>query len=114
MTQARAWSRRPARCPSPWQDAAGAIDADLVRRLIASQFPRYRELPVVASSPAGMTNRTFRVGNRCARPAKREPLRSPPADRACVVATAGRPPAPAEPQPVALGAPGAGYHGIGR
>lgn len=68
MTQATASSRRPARYPSPWRDTGAAIDARLVRRLIAAQFPRYRELPVAAVVPGGHDNRTFRVGDSlCAR-----------------------------------------------
>ena len=48
--------------------AAAAVDADLVRRLIAEQFPRYRKLPVAAVVPGGHDNRTFRVGGSlCAR-----------------------------------------------
>ncbi|HDR9486770.1 TPA: aminoglycoside phosphotransferase family protein [Burkholderia aenigmatica] len=39
------------------------IDADLVRRLIAQQFPQWRDLDVVPVLPGGWDNRTFRLGD---------------------------------------------------
>lgn len=41
---------------------AGEIDAALVRRLIAEQFPQWAELPVSPAAPQGWDNRTFRLG----------------------------------------------------
>ena len=40
-----------------------AIDAALVRQLIAEQFPRWADLPIVALEPGGWDNRTFRLGS---------------------------------------------------
>lgn len=40
----------------------GGIDAELVRRLVASQFPRWASLPVRPVSVQGVDNRTFRLG----------------------------------------------------
>ncbi|MBD5788381.1 aminoglycoside phosphotransferase family protein [Cellulosimicrobium terreum] len=40
-----------------------AIDVDLVRELIAEQFPRWRGLPVTQVLPGGWDNRTFRLGD---------------------------------------------------
>ena len=40
------------------------IDAALVRRLIAAQFPRWAGLPVRPVEPGGWDNRTFRLGPR--------------------------------------------------
>src|SRR5262245_52841509 len=40
-----------------------SIDAELVRRLIASQFPEWADLPVIAIEPGGWDNRTFRLGD---------------------------------------------------
>jgi aminoglycoside phosphotransferase (APT) family kinase protein len=40
-----------------------AIDAELVRRLVGSQFPRWADLPVTAVLPGGNDNRTFRLGD---------------------------------------------------
>jgi aminoglycoside phosphotransferase (APT) family kinase protein len=38
------------------------IDADLVRRLVAAQFPQWAGLPVTRVLPGGANNRTFRLG----------------------------------------------------
>ncbi|WP_242090063.1 aminoglycoside phosphotransferase family protein [Curtobacterium sp. DN_7.5] len=38
------------------------IDADLVRRLVAAQFPRWADLPVREVEHQGWDNRTFRLG----------------------------------------------------
>ncbi len=38
------------------------IDAALVRRLIASQFPQWADLPITLAEPPGWDNRTFRLG----------------------------------------------------
>lgn len=40
-----------------------AIDAQLVRALVASQFPAWSELEVVPVEPNGWDNRTFRLGS---------------------------------------------------
>ncbi len=39
------------------------IDADLVRRLIARQFPQWAEQPVTPVEPGGWDNQTFRLGS---------------------------------------------------
>jgi aminoglycoside phosphotransferase (APT) family kinase protein len=39
------------------------IDADLVARLIASQFPEWANLKIIAAEPSGWDNRTFRLGS---------------------------------------------------
>jgi len=39
------------------------IDADLVRRLLAVQFPQWAELPISPVPRSGMDNATFRLGN---------------------------------------------------
>lgn len=39
-----------------------SIDADLVRRLVAAQFPQWAGLPVEPVVPGGWSNRTFRLG----------------------------------------------------
>ncbi|MFN9927555.1 MAG: aminoglycoside phosphotransferase family protein [Phenylobacterium sp.] len=38
------------------------IDEDLVRRLVAAQFPQWADLPVLPVSTQGWDNRTFRLG----------------------------------------------------
>jgi len=39
------------------------IDADLVRRLVAEQFPAWSDLPVTEVDPQGWDNRTYRLGD---------------------------------------------------
>ena len=38
------------------------IDASLVRRLLASQFPRWAELPIERIEPTGTDNAIYRLG----------------------------------------------------
>jgi aminoglycoside phosphotransferase (APT) family kinase protein len=44
-------------------DGRAGIDAALVRRLIATQFPRWRDLPVTPVEVDGHDNRTYRLGD---------------------------------------------------
>ena len=46
------------------QRFSAPITTDLVRRLIAEQFPQWSDLPVTAVKPGGWDNRTFRLGDR--------------------------------------------------
>jgi aminoglycoside phosphotransferase (APT) family kinase protein len=86
------------------------LDAGLVRRLIAAQFPRWADLPVEPVLPGGHDNRTFRLGDELS-------VRLPSGDwYALQVAKEQRwlpvlaPGLPLEiPVPVARGAPGEGY-----
>jgi aminoglycoside phosphotransferase (APT) family kinase protein len=83
------------------------VDADLVRRLIAAQFPRRAHLPVEPVLPGGHDHRTFRLGDELS-------VRLPSGDwYALQVEKEQRwlpvraPRLPLEiPQPVARGAPG--------
>ena len=92
------------------RNAVAPIDAALVRRLVAEQFPQHRELPVSAVIPGGHDNRTFRVGGSLS-------ARLPSASRYAphlltefewLPRLAARLPLPV-PHPVGLGGPGAGY-----
>ncbi|WP_134718661.1 aminoglycoside phosphotransferase family protein [Saccharomonospora xinjiangensis] len=47
--------------PTP-PDGRARIDAALVRRLLAAQFPQWCDLPVTPVEPQGWDNRTFRLG----------------------------------------------------
>ena len=86
------------------------VDADLVRRLIADQFPRYWKLPVAAVVPGGHDNRTFRVGDSlCARlPSAGRYAPHLLVEHEWLPRLARHLPLPI-PQPAGLGAPGAGY-----
>jgi len=44
-------------------DGRAGIDAALVRRLIAAQFPQWRGLPVIPVENDGWDNRTYRLGD---------------------------------------------------
>lgn len=47
---------------SPPADGRAGITADLVRRLLRSQFPRWGDLPIVPVETDGWDNRTYRLG----------------------------------------------------
>lgn len=90
------------------------VDAELVRRMIADQFPLWSDLPILHVAPAGTVNAVFRVGDSLA---ARLPLQAgdPGAvrDRLSDEARAASEfaavsPVPS-PRPVALGEPGRGY-----
>jgi aminoglycoside phosphotransferase (APT) family kinase protein len=89
------------------------VSAQTVRTLVDEQFPEWRELPVRSVPSAGTVNAIFRIGDRLA---ARFPLGSQEAGRARRVleseAAAGRELAGRTrvrtPEPVAIGAPGAG------
>ncbi len=86
------------------------IDAGLVGRLIAQQFPDWADLPVQAVEPGGWDNRTFRLGDD-----KLVRLPSGPGyvgqvekEQAWLPRLAAALPLPI-PAPLAQGRPGAGY-----
>jgi aminoglycoside phosphotransferase (APT) family kinase protein len=45
------------------QDGRAGIDAQLVRRLVLTQFPRWKDLPVTPVEVDGWDNRTYRLGD---------------------------------------------------
>jgi aminoglycoside phosphotransferase (APT) family kinase protein len=49
---------------STYADGRAGIDAELVERLIASQFPQWKSLPVTPVEVDGWDNRTYRLGDR--------------------------------------------------
>jgi aminoglycoside phosphotransferase (APT) family kinase protein len=94
----------------PHPDGRAGIDAGLVKRLIAAQFPQWSGLPVTPVEVDGWDNRTYRLGEELT-------VRLPTADYyAAAVDKEDRwlpilaPSLPVPiPLPVAKGAPGAGY-----
>src|SRR5689334_23275447 len=50
------------RCMSTVSSNEVLVDATLVRRLLAAQFPQWADLPVSAVPLSGMDNATFRLG----------------------------------------------------
>jgi aminoglycoside phosphotransferase (APT) family kinase protein len=90
------------------------ISPDVVRALIARQFPQWRSLPVRPVASTGTVNAIFRVGDRYA---ARFPLEAGAAEAVrhsleteaeAAAELAGRTRFPT-PEPIALGEPGAGY-----
>lgn len=95
---------------SPPPDGRGGIDAELVRRLLKSQFPQWSELPVRPVEFDGWDNRTYRLGEELT-----VRLPSAPGYVAAVAKEdrwlprlAPHLPVPV-PEPVATGRPGEGY-----
>lgn len=86
------------------------IDTELVRRLVAAQFPEWADLPVRPVEPNGRDNRTFRLGDHMS-------VRLPSAEAYVAQVEKEhrwlpllRPHLPLPiPTPVAKGVPGAGY-----
>ncbi|MFB4268616.1 phosphotransferase [Nonomuraea sp. GTA35] len=86
------------------------ITADLVRALVAEQFPAWAHLPVIPVARQGWDNRTFRLGDRLAvrLPSDDAYVEGVGKEDRCLPLLAGRLPLPV-PTPVATGRPGAGY-----
>lgn len=91
-------------------DGRAGIDAELVRRLIAEQFPDWSDLPITPVKIDGWDNRTYRLGEELT-------VRLPTADGYTAAVDkedrwlprlAPHLPVPI-PEPVAMGEPGAGY-----
>ncbi|MEV8437667.1 aminoglycoside phosphotransferase family protein [Actinosynnema sp. NPDC051121] len=96
--------------PADTRDGRAGIDAGLVRRLLASQFPRWAGLPVTPVEVDGWDNRTYRLGDDMT-------VRLPTAEgyapavekeHRWLRVLAPSLPVPV-PVPLALGAPGEGY-----
>jgi aminoglycoside phosphotransferase (APT) family kinase protein len=86
------------------------IDADLVRRLLASQFPQWAELPLARVPSAGTDNAIFRLGDELALRLPRIDWAAgqPERERELLPLLAPHLPLPV-PVPVATGEPGEGY-----
>jgi aminoglycoside phosphotransferase (APT) family kinase protein len=90
------------------------VTVDMVRRLVADQLPRWRDVPVREVSSEGTVNAIFRIGDdlaarlplRAQDPAEARALLKAEADAARELAACSPFPTPV---PVALGAPGHGY-----
>ncbi|WP_182113080.1 MULTISPECIES: aminoglycoside phosphotransferase family protein [unclassified Actinotalea] len=87
--------------------AAPAITADLVRRLVAEQHPRWAALPVTPVPRSGWDNRTFRLGDELLvrLPSAAEYAEAVVKEQRWLPVLAGHLPLPI-PAPVAAGAPG--------
>ncbi|MER7012973.1 aminoglycoside phosphotransferase family protein [Saccharopolyspora sp. NPDC000359] len=91
-----------------------AVPPEVVRALVAEQFPQWRGLPVRRVASRGTVNALFRIGDQLAARFPLEPGDPEPTRRRLEAEAGqarelmGRTPFPT-PEPVALGAPGAGY-----
>lgn len=86
------------------------IDAGLVGRLVAAQFPQWSRLPVTPVEPSGWDNRTFRLGGDLSvrLPSARRYAAAVEKEQRWLPKLAPHLPLPI-PAPVALGQPGEGY-----
>ncbi|MFD9094181.1 aminoglycoside phosphotransferase family protein [Streptomyces collinus] len=95
--------------PTPPDGRAG-IDASLVRRLIAAQFPQWAGLPVVPVEADGWDNRTYRLGDDMTVRLPTAEGYVPAVDKECAWLPRLAPSLPlAVPAVLAKGAPGEGY-----
>ncbi|MEU8221345.1 aminoglycoside phosphotransferase family protein [Kribbella sp. NPDC048915] len=92
------------------QDGRAGIDAELVRRLIAQQFPQWADLPVTPVEVDGWDNRTYRLGNELTvrLPTHEAYATAVDKEHQWLPVLAPHLPVPI-PTAVAKGAPGAGY-----
>ena len=87
-----------------------SLDAGLVRRLIAAQFPQWADLTVKKVEPGGWDNRTFRLGEAMSvrLPSAARYAAQVEKEQAWLPRLAAQLPLPI-PAPVAMGRPGQGY-----
>ncbi|GIH61826.1 aminoglycoside phosphotransferase [Microbispora siamensis] len=91
-------------------DGRAGIDAALVKRLIADQFPQWRDLPVTPVQVDGRDNRTYRLGEEMTVRLPTAAGYAPAVDKEHRWLPVLAPSLPvAVPEPLAKGAPGAGY-----
>ncbi|MBB4919247.1 aminoglycoside phosphotransferase family protein [Streptosporangium saharense] len=86
------------------------ITVDLVRALVAGQFPHWKDLPLLPVARQGWDNRTFRLGESLAvrLPSAEGYVAAVEKEEHCLPTLAGHLPLPV-PEPVATGEPGEGY-----
>ncbi len=95
---------------STFSDGRAGIDAALVKRLVAAQFPRWGSLPVVAVEEDGWDNRTYRLGADMAVRLPTAAGYAPAVDKECDWLPRLAPSLPvAVPEILGKGAPGEGY-----
>lgn len=90
--------------------AVHEIDAALVARLVAEQFPAWADLPVRAADPQGWDNRTFRLGSDLSvrLPSAAAYVPGTTKEQRVLTWLAGRLDVPV-PEVVGVGRPGSGY-----
>ncbi|HEY6737658.1 MAG TPA: aminoglycoside phosphotransferase family protein, partial [Actinopolymorphaceae bacterium] len=95
---------------TPYADGRAGIDAALVERLIARQFPQWSDLPVTPVEFDGHDNRTYRLGTKLTvrLPTAEGYVAAVEKENRWLPVLAPSLPVPV-PEPVAVGAPGEGY-----
>ncbi|MEV4261208.1 aminoglycoside phosphotransferase family protein [Kribbella sp. NPDC049584] len=92
------------------EDGRAGIDADLVRRLVAAQFPQWADLPVTPVKVDGWDNRTYRLGADLTARLPTAAAYVPAVDKEHQWLPVLAPYLPVEiPTAIAKGAPGEGY-----
>jgi aminoglycoside phosphotransferase (APT) family kinase protein len=95
---------------STFSDGRAGIDAALVKRLVAAQFPQWGRLPVVAVREDGWDNRTYRLGADMTVRLPTAAGYAPAVDKECDWLPRLAPSLPvAVPEILGRGAPGEGY-----
>jgi aminoglycoside phosphotransferase (APT) family kinase protein len=95
---------------SPYVDGRAGIDAGLVQRLVAAQFPQWGDLPVTPVEVDGWDNRTYRLGTEMTVRLPTAAGYAPAVDKEHRWLPILAPSLPAAvPVPLAKGAPGEGY-----
>ncbi|MEU8268368.1 aminoglycoside phosphotransferase family protein [Sphaerisporangium sp. NPDC049002] len=95
---------------SQFPDGRAGIDASLVRRLVAEQFPQWSDLPVAPVEADGWDNRTYRLGEEMTVRLPTAAGYAPAVDKEHRWLPILAPSLPvAVPVPLAKGVPGAGY-----
>ncbi|MEU8203384.1 aminoglycoside phosphotransferase family protein [Streptosporangium sp. NPDC049046] len=91
-------------------DGRAGIDAGLVRRLVAAQFPRWSSLPVTPVEVDGWDNRTYRLGDEMTARLPTAAGYAPAVDKEDRWLPVLAPSLPVDiPVPLAKGVPGEGY-----
>jgi len=86
------------------------IDASLVRRLVATQFPEWAELSIQPVAPGGFDNRTFRLGEQMLVRLPSAVPYAPQVEREQLWLPKLAPMLPVQiPEPLAMGEPSLGY-----
>lgn len=86
------------------------IDASLVRKLIAAQFPQWKDLPIDPVALSGWDNRTFHLGDSLLVRLPSHEIYEPQVKKEHLWLPRLSPHLPLKiPEPVALGQPGEGY-----
>ena len=109
MDESRSPAPRPGRAQQRMHDDEIDIDEDLVRRLLATQFPQWATLSLERITPEGTVNAIFRLGDAMAVRLPRIPRHQDPDDTSAWLQTLAPRLPLGIPEPLAMGEPDDGY-----